>query len=629
MLCFLPLRSGTDSVYPPIADYAIVGDCHTAALIGRDTSIDWLCPRRFDAPAVFCRLLDERRGGYLRTAPPERFTSQRAYCADTNVLETELAQAGARVRLTDLMPVHQRSAHRRGQDVGSSQRLLRLVEGAGGELELEVVFKPTFNFARDTAEISTLGGLGVVAQCDGEYLTLACRAADFQHTGDGAVRGRMRLRAGERQWVVLTSSEDPDRARESLTPARCDDQLERTLDYWRRWSAVCTYHGPYRQQVLRSALVLKLLTYEPTGAVVAAPTTSLPESIGGSRNWDYRYTWLRDASLILYALMTLGYDDEGTDFMHWLEHTIGDDPTRTPQIMYGIDSCTELPEHVLDHLEGYRCSAPVRVGNAAASQRQLDIYGEVLRAAALHYRRPDSDPAQAWPVLRGLVEQAAANWQQPGHGIWEVRSGPTQYTYGKLMCWAAVDAGVKLASHHGLDAPLSEWCRTRDAIRDAILQHAYADDLGAFTQAFGNQTLDASSLIIPRIGFLPPADARVRSTVRTIHERLTRHGQVYRYRTPDGLRGSEGTFTLCTFWLADALALEGSLDAAHDVFARGLSATNDLGLLAEEVDPGTGEQLGNFPQGFSHLALVGAAVDLARVEAEGREEQSRTEAERA
>jgi alpha,alpha-trehalase len=618
-----------DSVYPSIADYAVVGDCHTAALIGRDTSVDWLCPRRFDAPAVFCRVLDAHRGGYLRTAPQDRFTTRRAYSAETNVLETELEHAGARVKVTDLMPVHQRSAARRGHDVGSSQRLLRLVEGVAGEMELDLVFKPSFNFARDAAEIDIISGTGAVAKCGAEYLTLACQAADLQQGDGGEVRGRLRLHAGERQWVVVTSSEDPDRAMESLTPARCDDQLARTLDYWRRWSAACTYQGPYREQVLRCALVLKLLTYEPTGAVVAAPTTSLPEEIGGTRNWDYRFTWLRDASLILYALMTLGYDDEATDFMHWLEQTIGEDPTHGPQIMYGIDSRRELPECVLDHLEGYRCSAPVRIGNAAASQRQLDIYGEVLRAAAMHYGRQQVNPAEAWPVLRSLVEQAAERWQERGHGIWEVRTDPTQYTYGKLMCWAALDAGVKLASHWQLDAPVSKWCGVRDQVREAILQHAYADDIGAFTQAFGSQTLDASSLIIPRIGFLPPRDPRVRSTVHKIKQDLMRDGMVYRYRTPDGLHGSEGSFTLCTFWLADALALEGACDDAHEIFARGLDAANDLGLLAEEVDPSSGGQLGNFPQGFSHLALIGAAVDLAKVEAHGHEEQAKTEADRA
>jgi GH15 family glucan-1,4-alpha-glucosidase len=485
------------------------------------------------------------------------------------------------------------------------------------------------------ADVTIFGGLGAVARAAHEYLTLACRGCDFHVSADGAVRGQLRIVQGSQYWLVLTYAEDPDRAEEAVAPVGCEDQLTRTLEYWQSWAEDCTYRGPYREAVVRSALTLKLLTYEPTGAVVAAPTTSLPEDIGGARNRDYRFSWLRDSSLILYALMTIGYGNEASDFMHWLERAVGTDPTRAPQIMYGIDGRRKLPEQIIDNLNGYRGSRPVRTGNAAANQRQLDVYGEVLRAAYMHYRRgaheaPRPGPdAAAWQVLSGLVQQAADHWSESGRGIWEVRGGAQPFLYGKLMCWAALDSGVRLLQEHHLDGPEVQWRRARDDVRKAILQHGYDRELGAFTQAFDSRTLDASALIIPRIGFLSASDPRVRSTVKRIRQQLTRGGLVYRYCTSDGLPGGEGAFTLCTFWLANALALEGNIDDARTIFEGALSHANDLGLLAEEFDPGCGEQLGNFPQGFSHLALIGAAVDIARAIQEGAEHAPRTEAQRA
>jgi alpha,alpha-trehalase len=430
------------------------------------------------------------------------------------------------------------------------------------------------------------------------------------------VRGTVPVRAGEQRWVVLAEGAE---AAGDAGPARWADQLRTTIDYWERWAGRCVYRGPYREAVLRSALVLKLLTYEPTGAIVAAPTTSLPEAIGGERNWDYRYAWLRDSALILDALMKLGYDEEATDFMRWLEHTVGSDPTRRPQIMYRITGERELRETTLD-LAGYRSSRPVRVGNAAVDQTQLDVYGEVLSAGYLHYGNAAQDPAthrprrpapEAWAVLHGLAEQAAQRWTEPGNGIWEVRGGLQHFLYGKLMCWAALDRGVRLAREHDLPAPLDAWQQTRDHIRQTILDQGYDAELGAFTQALGSDVLDASALVIPTVGFLPATDERVRSTIDAIRRELTHDGLVYRYRTQDGLAGDEGTFTLCTLWLVGALARAGRADDARAHFERVLSYANDVGLLAEEIDPATGEQLGNFPQGFSHLALIGAAINLA------------------
>lgn len=632
------------SRYPPIAAYALIGDCQSAALVSNEGSVDWYCPGRFDGPAVFCRLLDAAKGGYLRLAPAGRFSAHRRYRGPTNVLETTFEAVGGRVRLTDLMPIHRRTASRSGHDVGSSGRLLRLVEGIDGEVELELTFKPTFDYARGTAEIEITDGRGVVARAGGEFLTLACDGITLEQGADGALRGVVRIRAGERRSVALTHTRDPDHAHEALTPCDCGGQLQRTLDYWQDWADTCTYQGPYRDAVLRSALTLKLLTFEPTGAVVAAPTTSLPEEIGGVRNWDYRFTWLRDSALILYALLTLGYREEAEDFFGWLDRACGDDPTQTPQVIYTIDGGRRLPELVLDHLDGYRGSRPVRIGNAAADQRQLDIFGEILSAAYLYYqcsgtrggpgeeaetrqeRRPS---AQTWTLLSRLVDQAAERWDQPERGIWEVRGDEQHYLYGKLMAWAALDRGLRLAGEHGLDAPVDRWQATRDAIRKAILEHGYDQQQGAFTQAFGVDALDAGALAIPRIGFLPATDPRVQSTVERIKERLTHKGLVYRYLNEDGLPGGEATFAMCTYWLVDALALAGRLDEAHDLFELVMRYANDVGLLAEEIDPKTGEQLGNFPQGFTHLALISSAVNLAKAAKHGAEEESENEAERA
>lgn len=639
----MPDEQGTGR-YPPIGAYAVIGDCHTAALVSQDGSIDWYCPVRFDAPAVFCRILDADKGGYLRVAPAGRFAAERAYRDGTNVLETTYTEGGNRVRVTDLMPIHQRTRTHKGHDVGTARRVLRLIEGLDGGMEIELRFKPTFDFARATTQTWIRKRRGAIASGAHEYLTLACRDFPLEAAGDGTLVGRRRVGAGDRLWLALTHADDLDGAEEALTPGRLDPQLHRTLDYWRRWAAVCTYRGPYRDEVLRSALTLKLLTYEPTGALVAAPTTSLPEDIGGVRNWDYRFTWLRDSALILYALMTVGYRDEADDFFDWLDQTATDDPTPDLQIMYTIDGGRQLPEQILDHLRGYRESSPVRTGNAAAQQVQLDIYGEVLIAAHLYFCRgeegggPGEQPShpgvrrpsrQTWNLLCRLVNDARDRWDKPGQGIWEMRSDPQDYLYGKLMCWAALDRGIRLAEEHQLEAPMDAWKQARDAVQAAILERGYDPNERAFTQAFGVPALDASSLMIPVIGFLPATDPRVQSTVNQIQKSLTQHGMVYRYCNEDGLPGGEGAFSLCSFWLVDALALAGRLHEAHTLFERVVGYANDVGLLSEEINPLTGELLGNFPQGFSHLSLIQAAVNLAKSAKHGPEEHPENEAQRA
>jgi GH15 family glucan-1,4-alpha-glucosidase len=630
--------------YSPIADYAIIGDCHTAALVSKSGSIDWYCPGRFDAPAVFCRLLDADKGGFLSVTPLGRHEARRRYVEHTNVLETVFTcDQGAVVRLTDFMAIHRRASHRIGHDVGTSRQILRLVEGTESACGVQVRFKPTFDFARGETELRVAHDKGAVARQGAQWLALYCPKLEDVSVSNGIFGGRLELRPGERSWIVLSLASSEQAVHEALDPGVSIRDLERTIEYWHSWTRCCDYKGHYRDAVERSALTLKLLTYEPTGAVVAAPTTSLPELIGGLRNWDYRYTWLRDASLMLYALSTLGYHEEATDFIGWLAQTINADPHTTPQIMYTLDGGRELPEMELGHLSGYRNSGPVRIGNAASDQHQLDIYGDVL-SAAYHFRHSIEDddtvtpvpPAlermsrRNWQLLAGLVEEAADSWQQPDSGIWEVRGGARHYVYSKLMCWTALDRGIRLSQEQRLPAPIDRWTGVRDEIRKAILERGYNHEIGAFTQALDGYELDASVLAIPRVGFLPATDVRVQSTINRILEGLMRDGMIERYHADDGLPGSEGTFALCSFWMVDALAMGGRLDEARELFERLLSYTNDVGLLSEEIEAsGPDRLLGNFPQGFSHMALIGSAVNLAQAAEFGAERQAKTEPERA
>jgi GH15 family glucan-1,4-alpha-glucosidase len=626
--------------YAPIADYAVIGDCRTAALVSRDGSLDWYCPGRFDGPAVFCRLLDAARGGYWRLAPLEQFTSTRQYQGPTNVLQTTFATAGGQVRVADCMPIAQRMVEEREPDVATPGRVLRLVEGLAGTVELGLTFKPTFDYARAATTLSVVPERGAVAQAASGFLALACPGVPLAAADAGALQGRLQVRAGERYWLALTEADNAADAQAALTVADAEAALTTTLTFWERWAARCTYVGPYRAAVVRGALTLKLLTYQPSGALVAAPTTSLPEEIGGVRNWDYRYTWLRDSSLILFAMLAVGYDNAAAEFLDWLERANLAAGSAAVQIMYTIDGGRSLPEITLDHLAGYRDSRPVRVGNAAAQQRQLDVYGEVLATAYVRYRARKTapfgggadtvarHPAEAWTLLRELVEQAAEHWQDVDQGIWEIRGAPQPFLYSKLMCWVALDRGVRLAQEHGLEAPLDSWRTTRDAIRAAIETQGYDPAVGAFTQAFGSSVLDASALAIPRVGFLPATDPRVRSTVERIRTTLTQEGLVRRYVAPDGLPGGEGAFLLCSFWLVDALALGGRVAEARALFERLAGYANDVGLFSEEIDPRDGTLLGNFPQGFTHLALINAAVHLARAAKHGAEQEPQTEADR-
>ena len=595
----------------PIRDYAIIGNGQTTALVSREGSIDWCCWPRFDSPAVFCRLLDARRGGYFRIEPTRSYEASRSYAGRTNVLTTTFRTADGQVRLTDFMPA--------AFDAGGGQvfphRILRRLEGVAGRVELEIEFRPTFDYARAGADLET-HPRGAIARRGAEALSLVCPAR-LRPQSD-ALGGRLSIAESECVWLVLTHG-PAEAADEGLhfSDADADGELERTADYWNRWSDACRYTGPDHDLVRRSALVLKLLIFEPTGALVAAPTTSLPEVIGGVRNWDYRYTWLRDSGLILDVLQQLGYHDESLRFIDWLEGLClecGGDL----QIMYTVDGKSVPAEVLLDHLDGHRGSRPVRIGNDAARQTQHDAAGHVLDAVVLCLERmPRPVRPELWSLLHTLADRAAAGWREPDQGPWEVRGEPRHFLYSKLYCWVALDRALRLAERAGLSGNVDVWRRERQAVREAILAHGYHDEMGAFTQSFGSTALDASVLMMPLVGFLPASDPRIRSTVERLQEQLARECLVYRYTIDDGMPGREGSFVLCSFWLVSNLAQSGRVQEARKLFEHICGFANDLGLLAEEIDPASGELLGNFPQGFTHLGLIRAALHLAEAEHAG------------
>lgn len=629
-------NDGKAAGHTPIADYALIGNCRSAALVARDGSIDWYCPGRFDAPAVFCRLLDAERGGYFRLAPVGTFRSERHYIEDTNVLQTVYHSDRATITVTDCMTIDEDTAPGSDRDAA---RIVRKIEVDGEATDLRLEFFPTFEYAQVHADVELEAG-ALLAHHGDTWLGITC-GTDAHRREDGVWEATIRIDPGEYRYLEVIHAAGKRMALEVLSRPATNGTLSDLIDYWRRWAQQCSYRGPYRSAVVRSALTLKLLTYQPNGAIVAAPTTSLPEEIGGERNWDYRFTWLRDSSLILYAMLAVGYHDSAAAFIRWLRSTVGHDAS-SPQIMYTIEGGKDIPERELTGLAGYMNSRPVRVGNAAAKQRQLDIYGEVLTSAYIHYHRPTKEETggshrlpvrkpdgDTWKLLRALVDDAAAHWQEPDNGIWEVRGGPQQFVYSKLMCWAAVDRGIRLTEEHDLPGNVDNWRSVREDIRQAIEQRGYNKKVGAFVQALDSDVLDASVLAVPRVGFLPATDPRVLSTVDCIQQHLTKDGMVYRYRTPDGLTGGEGTFLLCTFWLIDVLALAGRMDDARTLFEHTLQRANDVGLYSEEIEAQSGVFLGNFPQGFTHLSLIRAAVDLAKTDKHGPEVHAQTEGERA
>lgn len=596
----------------PLSDYALIGNTHTAALVASDGAVDWCCLPHFDSGAVFCRLLDPDQGGFMRVGPVGACRTSRRYVRDTAVLETDFDLTGGRVRATDFMHSQRIAESRLGVDDPHCHRLLRRLECVEGRVDIEVVLRPTFDFAREPARLEPTAD-GARAVASQQQLLLCLTPPQSLEIRGYAALARIDMRAGDRLWVVLSHG-NADADDLDLVAQDPDALLDETYRHWGEWARQCSYDGPYRAKVLSSARVLKLLTFAPTGALVAAPTTSLPEVVGGAANWDYRFCWLRDAALVLHALMSIGYHGAAMDFFHWLEG-LCDEGSEGVQIMYRLDGGRELPEQTLEHLSGYRGSSPVRIGNGAAGQLQLDVFGHVLDAAlvCLKGMYPPVRP-ELGRMLRRLADQAAARWREPDRGIWESRGSPRHFLSSKLMCWVALDRALQLVEVAGLEGDADRWRQERDAIREAILERGYDANVGAFTQALGSKALDASVLLMPLVGFLPASDKRMRSTVDCIRDRLTANGLVYRYLPEDGIAETEGTFAICSYWMVDNLALQGRTDEARALFEQIGAFASDLGLLSEEIDPASGELLGNYPQGFTHLALIRSALAIARAE---------------
>jgi GH15 family glucan-1,4-alpha-glucosidase len=595
--------------YQPIGDYAIIGDCRTAALISRQGSLDWLCLPHFSGAAVFGALLDCRRGGRFLVRPAIPFDTQRRYLGETNVLETTFATDRGTLRVLDCMPILAGS----GLDkrLRPANEVLRILECAEGEVEAEIAFEPRPDYARARGVIEPRGGSSWVCQHRDELLLLRSDLP-LQTTFDGTgLHGWVRLSAGRRHYLSLSYVR---RDVGIIVPlgAAADRRLESTLAWWRAWSGQCDYKGPYRPAVIRSVLALKLLTHALSGAVIAAATTSLPETIGGVRNWDYRFCWLRDAALTLSAFLDLGYRDEGEKFLAWLLHATRLTWPRL-QVMYDVYGETRLPEHEMDHFDGYRGSRPVRIGNEAADQRQLDVYGAVLLAAHAYIGRGGRLTRVERRVLSKLGRSVVRCWREPDDGIWELRGQRQHTTYSKLMCWAALNCLISLHEAGHLRVPLARLRRERDEIRRAIESHGFNRRLNSYVATFDGDEPDASLLLMDRCGYRQSHDPRMRCTYRFIERELSRNGLMLRYPDGfDGLPGMEGAFGIASFWAVEHLARCGQIDEARVRFERLVSLANDVGLYAEEFDRRSGEPLGNFPQAFTHVGLISAALSLSR-----------------
>jgi pentatricopeptide repeat protein len=593
--------------YLPIAEHGIIGDLRSIALVGTDGTIDWYCCPRFDSPSVFGAILDADKGGYYRLAPTAESSTKQLYFPDTNVLITRFLTEEGVGEVEDFMPIGAGEAAER-------QQLVRRVVCVRGEIHFELEVEPRFNYGRDEHDVRLFDDNCAVFESPD--LTLALDSVTPLEQTDGGVRSQFTLAEGETATFVLEQAEPGSR------PHRHSDEdrrelFEATVEYWRRWLRHSRYTGRWREMVNRSALTLKLLTYEPTGAIVAAPTTSLPEQLNGERNWDYRYTWIRDAAFSLYALLRLGFTEEAGAFMSWLTDRFKDPGSGASgplQIMYGIDGRSDLTEETLDHLEGYRGSAPVRLGNAAADQRQLDIYGELIDSVYLYNKYGTPIYHDAWIELARIVEWVTENWDEADEGIWETRGGKQHFTYSRLMCWVAVERAIRMAQKRGLPADLVKWRKARDDIYHQITEKGWNEDRQAFVQHYDTDVLDASLLLMPLVKFIAPTDPRWLSTLDAISDELVSDSLVFRYNiaaAPDGLEGDEGTFSICSFWYVEALTRAGRVEEARLIFEKMLTYGNHLGLYSEEIGP-TGELLGNFPQAFTHLALISAAFNLDR-----------------
>ena len=592
---------------PRIEDYALLGDTHTSALVSREGSIDWLCLPRFDSAAIFAALLGDANNGRWQIAPDGSVHAvRRRYRGDTLVLETDFDTSEGSIRLVDFMPPRDEAPD-----------VVRLVEGLHGSVRVRMELTLRFDYGRIRPWLRRIDGAhAAIAGPDSVWLRtpVDTREEDF------ALRADFVIKAGERVPFVLTWHPSHEPAPAPIDPLRA---LADTESFWTEWVSSSSYAGEWREAVVRSLLTLKALTYAPTGAIVAAPTTSLPEWPGGVRNWDYRYCWLRDAAITLLALTRAGFHDEAKAWHAWLLRAIAGDPAEI-QAVYGVAGERRLTEVELPWLSGYENSTPVRIGNQAAGQFQLDLYGEVVNTIHQARRAGLEDNGEVWSLTRALVDFVEAHWHLPDEGLWEVRGPRRHFVSSKVMAWVAVDRALSDAEELGLPAPLARWRALREQIRRQVLAHGYDAVQSTFTQSFGSKEIDASALLLPLVGFLPASDERMRGTVAAIERQLVNDGLVYRYTTSDktnsvdGLPEGEGAFLACSFWLAANYALSGRLDDARALFERLLSLQNDVGLLAEEYDPRSGRQLGNFPQAFSHVPLIMVAHLLDEVAERGR-----------
>ncbi|AWS45645.1 glycoside hydrolase family 15 protein [Streptosporangium sp. 'caverna'] len=593
--------------YPPIADHGLIGDLRTVALVDTTGTISWYCCPSFDAPSVFASILDAEKGGSFQLAPGIPAKTKQFYFPDTNVLITRFYAADGVGEIQDFMPIVDGS-HKSGR-----HRLIRRVMCVRGSLPFQARMAPRFDYGRQPHTVSLQKGRAIF---ESPSLRLALTASMPIEVDGQDVWSEFKLEEGETAVFALDRYGEGAALR-SCPLAEAEREFTATVAFWRRWLSASLYRGRWREMVHRSALTLKLLTYAPTGGIVAAATTSLPEQVGGERNWDYRYVWIRDSAFCVYALLRLGFSEEAEAFIGFLSKHVSHDNSGASgplQVMYGIDGRTELPETELSHFDGYQGSVPVRIGNAAATQLQLDVYGALIDSVYLYDKMCRPISSDYWEQIHLLVDWVCGNWDQPDEGIWETRGGRKDFVYSRLMCWVAIERAMRMARRRGLPADTPRWQRSRDAIYRQIMRRGWSDRLQAFIQHFDDDVLDASILMMPLTKFIAPTDPKWLSTLDALGKKLVSDSLVYRYEpaaSPDGLRGEEGTFSICSFWYVEALARAGRLDEARLAFEKMLTYANHLGLYAEEIGQ-TGEQLGNFPQAFTHLALISAAFNLDR-----------------
>ncbi|MEJ2184421.1 MAG: glycoside hydrolase family 15 protein [Gemmatimonadota bacterium] len=595
--------------YYPIQDYAIIGDGRTVALVGHNGSVDWLCLPRIDSPSVFGALLDNTLGGRFRVSPTTPFRTTRRYLPETNVLETTFTTNEGVLRLTDCMVVETRPD--RGGMLLPDHELLRVIECVDGVVDVEVHFDPRPRYGRVVPRLRMDPALGaIIATTSGSTLALQSELPMRPGPRGAGARGTERLAAGDRRFLSLTAEQGPGIV---LGTKHAATRLQSTVDWWREWCTNCAYDGPHQEAVLRSLLTLKLLIYAPSGAVVAAPTTSLPERMGGAWNWDYRFCWLRDASMTLRAFFDLDFMEEGAEFLAWMLQATRLTWPRL-QVMYSVYGESDLPERLHGRWEGYAASSPVRIGNAAHAQHQFDVYGEVITAAHDFVRRGGVLDRMEARMIRGLGDTICQVWREPDAGIWESRGGPRHHTLSKVMCWVGLDHLIRMHEDNFLQVPVEKYRTERNAIREMVETHGWNEQLGSYVSELDGDRLDASLLMLALYGYADADDERMHSTCDRIYETLGRGALLFRYDPDDADVSDQGAFGICSFWGVEALARRGEEKLARERFDEVLSFANDVGLMAEEVDPATGDALGNFPQAFTHVGLINAAVTLRRLE---------------